>query len=662
MKSLKRDSVGDAKTPALKATESGLRDGVNQASELAAAQPSVARPLAAVENLAHAIKRTSQQNTSLTSCKQVLWLSFFFDGTGNNHDADVAMRKHSNVARLFRAHKKISLENGIIPVYIPGIGTYFPEIGDDGNSLLGLGCGKMGEERLDFALGKFDHFLKRPLAQAKAPANAIQEINIAVFGFSRGAALARAFVNMLMEKRCVLRAGKWVLKNGNWPVRFRFLGLFDTVASVGLPMSSNTTGVYETITTNPAGMMANRLRKYEATRPETLAFSAQAAPGADPAPGGHHGHSDWGSRLKVHATVEEVRHFIAGHEIRNSFPVDSVSALSNGRISKPGNFYESVYPGAHSDVGGGYMPGDGARGIRPSGSLSLIPLRHMYECAIRCGVPMLAEFTQDNKADFETDEAMSAAYNAYLKAVGTFTSVGQGMNKHMALYYAWRFSSIKRKRRGDQTGSELIQIHDGKFRQHDAALTKEVASLQAKETQARLSLDAAIQLQEIRTSAAERGGDQNALAKGEADVEQARNTYDAARDERMKAKARKDGLPNMNKFQAMLDMYDQRLLADVHAIRPALPRPGSRTKMEDLRPHYKALIEAYENEFEKNSGLKDEAVISFFDNYVHDSLAGFAGDATLPSDPRVVYLGGDEKYRYASLNEPDSMDTETRVA
>ena len=520
----------------------------------------------------------------------------------------------------------------------------------------------MGEERLGFALGKFDHFLKRPLAQAKAPANAIQEINIAVFGFSRGAALARAFVNMLMEKRCVLRAGKWVLKNGNWPVRFRFLGLFDTVASVGLPMSSNTTGVYETITTNPAGMMTNRLRKYEATRPETLAFGVRAAPGADPAPGGHHGHSDWGSRLNVHATVEEVRHFIAGHEIRNSFPVDSVSVLSNGRISKPGHFYESVYPGAHSDVGGGYMPGDGARGLRPSGILSLIPLRHMYECAIRCGVPMLAEFTQDNKADFETDETMSAAYNAYLKAVGTFTSVGQGMNKHMALYYAWRFSSIKRKRRGDQTESELIQTHVGKFRQHDAALTKEVASLQAKETQARLSLDAAIQLQEIRTSAAERGGDQNALAKGEADVEQARNTYDAARDARMKAKARKDGLPNMNKFQTMLDMYDQRLLADVHVIRPALPRPGSRTKMEDLRPHYKALIEAYENEFEKNSGLKDEAVISFFDNYVHDSLAGFAGDATLPSDPRVVYLGGDEKYRYASLNEPDSMDTETRVA
>jgi hypothetical protein len=39
-----------------------------------------------------------------------------------------------------------------------------------------------------------------------------------------------------------------------------------------------------------------------------------------------------------------------------------------------------------------------------------------------------------------------------------------------------------------------------------------------------------------------------------------------------------------------------------------------------------------------------------FDNYTHDSLAAFGKDATLPSDPRVVYFGGDEKYRYASLD------------
>lgn len=662
MKNQDINRVGDTKTPALQATESGLRTGADQARHIAAEKPSSSRGTTAAGNLASVLKSANQQRGAPTSCKQILWLSFFFDGTGNNRDADIGLKKHSNITRLFRTHKRTLDDETVCSVYIPGIGTYFPEIGDEGGSKLGLGCGAMGEERLDFALKKFDEFLSRPLAEAKAPANAIQEINVAVFGFSRGAALARAFVNMMMEKRCSLRDGKWSLKTGEWPVRFRFLGLFDTVASVGLPMSSNTTGAYETYTGDTFGMIKKRLRKYPATRPEALAFAPNAAPGADPAPGSFHGHKEWGSRLKVHATVEEVRHFVAAHEIRNSFPVDSVSVLSNGRISKCQNFYEAVYPGAHSDVGGGYAPGEGARGLRPSASISLVPLRHMYQCAIRCGVPMLAEWTADNEADFKADPEMCATYDSYLKAVGSFTSLGEGMNKHMALYYAWRFRSIKRKLRGDTTEAKLIRTQDDKFRQDEAALTKEVGGLQTKEMLAKLSMNALIEVQDMKASASEESVAQKVLVASEADVDRARETHDAVRNEHLKAKARKDALPNMKNFKVLLDMYDRRLLDDVAAIRPALPQGGKSRRMEELRPHYKALIDAYENEFEKNNGLKDENVISFFDNYVHDSLAGFGSDATLPSDPRVVYLGGDEKYKYASLENPALFnDTETRM-
>jgi hypothetical protein len=325
---------------------------------------------------------------------------------------------------------------------------------------------------------------------------------------------------------------KWVLKQGEWPVRFRFLGLFDTVASVGLPMSSNTTGVYETYTGNTSGMIKKRLRDYPATRPDALAFAANAAPGADPAPGSFHGHKEWGSRLNVHATVEEVRHFVAAHEIRNSFPLDSVSVLSNGRISKHQNFYEAVYPGAHSDVGGGYAPGEGARGLRPSASMSLVPLRHMYECALRCGVPMLVEWTADIEADFNAEPEMCATYDGYLKAVGSFTSLGEGLNKHMALYYAWRFRSIKRKLKGDTTESSLIRSQDEKFRRHELALSKEVGGLQTKEMLAKMSMNALSEVQDMKASASEDSVAQKVLAASEADVEDARNTYDAARDER----------------------------------------------------------------------------------------------------------------------------------
>ncbi|MFY0583563.1 hypothetical protein ACN28S_63020 [Cystobacter fuscus] len=55
---------------------------------------------------------------------------------------------------------------------------------------------------------------------------------------------------------------------------------------------------------------------------------------------------------------------IAAHEIRNSFPVDSVLQGN----SYPKNCREMVYPGAHSDVGGGYRRGEGRAAQCPARS------------------------------------------------------------------------------------------------------------------------------------------------------------------------------------------------------------------------------------------------------------------------------------------------------
>ena len=60
------------------------------------------------------------------------------------------------------------------------------------------------------------------------------------------------------------------------------------------------------------------------------------------------------------------------------------------------------------------------------------------------------------------------------------------------------------------------------------------------------------------------------------------------------------------------------------------------------------LFRSYLDEFERNRGLRDAKIIEFFDDYVHDSLAGFDTDETWPSDPRIVYVGGDNKLRYAA--------------
>jgi hypothetical protein len=665
------DHVGDTKTPPLQASEAGLRNGSDQGGKIQAnVSPSVSKP-SVIKSVVAAVQAIKVEPAPPTTCKQILWFSFFFDGTGNNRYVDEGLRKHSNVARLFRVHKKPDRVKGIYAFYIQGVGTYFPEIGDDGGETLGLGCGAKGAERLDYALQRFDEFIQHHLEQAKSPSNAIVEINVAAFGFSRGAALARAFVNLLLDKRCVTRSGTWVLKNGFWPVRIRFMGLFDTVASVGLPMSTNTTSTVGSVASSVEYMVRSRLLDYKATRPAKLAFSENAAAGADPAPGIYDGHSDWGSKLNIKPQVEEVRHFIAAHELRNSFPVESVSILQSNRISKSSHFYETVYPGVHSDVGGSYAPGEGGRAALPRENLGLIPLIHMYDYALRQGVPLLpvGAWLDNNKSDFDVDAKLLEIYNHYIKVIGTSESIGQSINKNMALYFAWRFRSIRMKGQGDRTESDWISLQNRKFKAREAESDKEVDLMKKKERVAAAELQL---LLERRAAEAINSGTPNMQKRSaveNVEIEKARHKIRESHNDFLKAKARKDALPNMDGLQAMLDFYDRQLLADVRAIRDIFSKEGilggapDTARRRELRPHYKILVEAYENEFEKNKGLTDEKIISLFENHIHDSLAAFAKDATLPSDPRVVYLGGDEKYEYARIeNNNRGKDAEVRIA
>jgi hypothetical protein len=659
-----RDQVGDLKTPALRPLETGLRDASDQADKIQAETSPPASPTSTMEGLASAVSTSNLLRIPPTSCKQILWFSFFFDGTGNNLYADEGMLKHSNVAKLYRVHSETSVINGIYRIYIQGVGTYFPEIGDEGGSALGLGCGSMGQERLDYALGKFDEFLRPHLARAKAPSNSILEINISAFGFSRGAALARAFVNILIEGRCDLRGGRWFLRNGAWPVRIRFMGLFDTVASVGLPMSSNTTSTAGAVASSVRYMIGARLRDYKETRPEVLAFAKNALPGADPAPGIYDGHKGWGSKLEVNKYIEEVRHFVAAHEMRNSFPLDSISTLRGSQILKPGQFYETVYPGVHSDVGGSYAPGEGARADLAQEQIGLIPLMHMYSHAMRQGVPLLPKsaWLRQNKEDFNVDGDLVDTYNRYLEEIGSPGSLGLAINSHMRMYFAWRFRAIKLRLEGDKSEYERIATSNRKFKVHEAALNDEIAALTEQEKKYLVELNSLVQRRVSQASARNRGlaGSTASITDGE--IKNAHLKHVMARDNLLKAKARKDSLPNMEDLQTLLKVYDKQLLADVQAIRDVYAKRGffgaapESERRGELRPHYKIMMEAYESEFEKKKGLQDEVVIRFFDHYIHDSLAAFAKDATIPSDPRVVYLGGDEKYKYASLGGDDRFE------
>lgn len=662
-RSQSNSSVGDSLNPSLRPTDAALRGSVEQSGQIQAETAAHECKLNEATNIALALKGAMAQQGLIGSCKRSLWISYFFDGTGNNMEADVGLLKHSCIVRLFRVHAPDNLIKGVWRIYIPGLGTNFPKIGDMGGSL-GLAFARGGDARIKFALDEFDRILARPLANATARTNGIEEINIAVFGFSRGAALARAFINTLMEERCRLKNGRWGLENQNVCVRFRFMGLFDTVASVGQPMSRNNTDYYNPALSDVEGMISERHDDYPLTWPDALAFALQGVPGADPAPGRHAGHGGWGAKMRIHETVEEVRHFVAAHEIRNSFPVDSISFFENGRIKKPAHFYETVYPGAHSDVGGGYAPGEGARAFRPSQNFCLIPLRHMYKHAVHAGVPMVAEWGKMNIQDFEVDEGLLRDYKSYMTAIGRPSNLGDAVNKHQQLYFAWRFRSIRRKKDGVEAGR--IHFYDDHFRKQKAPFTQQLNDAKKKEVAANVHMNALANAREIREGQLARGGESLVSNANEDALALATEKHQKARWERVKAEAKESAVPDMTNFKKFLDLYDTQLLTDVETIRNTMrSASGKNAEMKSrkgLRPHYKALLEAWENEFENNCGLKDESIISFFDNYVHDSLTGFAKDATLPSDPRAIFVGGDVKLRFANLEKQKSaFDDEVRV-
>lgn len=674
-KSQANNAVGDSIAPAQRQNAETLRLAVDQARQIQADAAPISAPVSKIESFAASARNIAECKRAPGDCVQTLWFSFFFDGTGNNMDADLGTEKHSNVAKLYRVHPVNDPVDGKYRFYIPGVGTYCKEAGDDGGGLLGNACGGKGEERLTWAFNLFDEKMKIHIARACSPANAIVEINISAFGFSRGAALARAFINRFVKRRCIQDAkGEWRLRSGRYLIRIRFMGLFDTVASVGAPMAANTTGLIDSAA-GIQSVIGSRLMNFDYSyiRPQRLAFVEEGRAGVDPAPGNKNGHSSWGDDMRIPEMVEEVRHFVAAHEIRNSFPLDSVTVLEKGQFKKPAWFFETAYPGVHSDVGGSYRPGEGGKSDLYDQKLGLIPLADMYTLAIEKGVPFLPKsaWQEYQKKDFRFDLTLLKSYAHYLSKTPSESNLGGVLNAHMAQYYAWRFNAIHRKEKGDRAEANHVNKNAAMFQSEESPLKKEIKALEMEHDAARTNLSLARMQREtfVGVNPTDSPKTKAGLEAYDRRVFAAQDAHDITRDKMLRAKAKLDALPNDSRLQTAIEMYDKQLLADARAIYElyghaqlgrAAPDIGLRKR---LRPHYLAMMTAYENEYDLYPGKKgligitDKAIIEFFDRYVHDSLAGFAKDATLPSDPRVIYMGGNTKYEYAALDKvPDDFD------
>jgi len=398
-----------------------------------------------------------------TRCAIDVRVGVFFDGTNNNLQRDrqgvrivlpeksapphqlvrrplhASEYSHSNVARLFLAYREVDSQLGCFSYYIPGVGTPFDEIGEPTETSDGKAFGKGGNARIIFALfqvinsiyralinkplindlaaGRLaqnydrivseydrnqpssnelvvffsDHLNKLQQAIAANPKPAISSLTLDVFGFSRGAAQAVAFSHFFND---LLRANKFA----SIPASINFLGVFDTVASIGISASVS----------------------------QTLPVPDRFA----------NGHLSWARRIldPLPPCVRTGRHFVAAHEQRMNFPVTTLEGSSG--------FKEMYFPGVHSDVGGGYAPGESGKARRGQASLlSQIPLVFMYKEALVEGVALkdFDELESEVRDDFLIDHLLAVSWNAYRNAL---IEIGEDkadrLKQHMKLFYSWR--------------------------------------------------------------------------------------------------------------------------------------------------------------------------------------------------------------------------------
>ena len=384
-------------------------------------------------------------------CTKEIHVGIFFDGTNNNMDRDRAGKGHSNVVTMYDAHKDDRVE--YFRYYIPGVGTRFVEIGeiaessDNGNSFAAGGEARIHYGMLqvfnavcraattsdlltaakmkDLVTGKIaglgtawrfsdgkmvDIFRKldaRLLKAVEGKRPRVTRVNVSVIGFSRGAAQARAFAQWLQQATDGSVGGA--------VFSMRFLGIFDTVASVLL---------------------------------------------ADSSPVGGSGFMDWADGTMAINGVEKTAHFVAAHELRRSFPLST--ARSGG--AWPSGVKEFVYPGAHSDVGGGYSPGEQGKATAGRAALlAQIPLNDMFHEALNAAVKVFTKEGMEpvTRADFNIDASLDKAFSAYAAWTTTYdekqnvAAAGGApenrMQYHTQLYWRWRaavspdtkFSSLK---------------------------------------------------------------------------------------------------------------------------------------------------------------------------------------------------------------------------
>ena len=222
-------------------------------------------------------------------------LVFCFDGTGNEPSDAGEFKEDQSVSNVLKLHVLLGGNFSESPAEARQKSFYYNGIGTrEGKSRIPL-LGKLyaaGRSRLNMLVAPTFGDAKRILEEARADfdANYRPGDRVALFGYSRGAALARKFAAMILADRedCAVA----------------FLGAFDTVAAMG--------GIHR--------------------RSDKVSSDVVFEDGT------------------LNPRIEKAVHLVALDEDRVTF----TPTLMNRDAERPGRILEVWFPGVHGDVGGGY--------------------------------------------------------------------------------------------------------------------------------------------------------------------------------------------------------------------------------------------------------------------------------------------------------------------
>lgn len=293
------------------------------------------KPQAQKKPIAQSMSSTPKDTFKVTVINNIN-VNVFFDGTLNNKfnidlrkqrkaisDQESYFNDYSNVAYMFRCRPK----DNKIWIYIEGMGS--TKGAKDDRQGFAFGSGKSGiTARVDYA---FSQIVSEIIAKSKG--NPVQQVTCNVFGFSRGAASARHFVHVA-KTQTSKRFGRLKMNANN--IVFKFIGIYDTVSSFeelnekeqALLNGKDPFDVGQAI----GEIVKMRVGKNLLNDVDDLGL-------------------DFRSLSSTDKQITKVLHIRAMDEYRYFFPITDINSAIKQNFG-----IEVLINGAHSDIGGGYLP------------------------------------------------------------------------------------------------------------------------------------------------------------------------------------------------------------------------------------------------------------------------------------------------------------------